>query len=567
MRKSAGPDFLQHLAIPASWFIGADVFYQFTQLNGLLGYASQKYRDDEEIRAAYPSLRRSFIQGAFPDEIVSGLTELLDAVGQNPLIVRSSSLLEDSFGTSFAGKYESFFLPNQGSEDTNLAALLGAIASVYASVYSPEALFYRQRMGLVDYDERMGILIQVVQGQIRGRFFLPDAAGVAFSRNQFRWSPRIDRTSGFLRLVWGLGTRAVDTMDGDYPRLVALSHPELRPESEPDEIRRYSQHFVDVLDFERNSFETLPVSTLIRAGAANLPLIAQRFTEGDLQDMASQPIELDEKEVVITFNDLLGHTAFPALMQRMLSLLEQAYQNPVDTEFALLVHPGEHRSEPRLQICLLQCRPQSQLLDEVVRLPRDIPSERRLFQVRRIVPEGRLSGIRYVVYAIPAACKGLNSSARRQLAQVIGQLNQRLEGERYILMGPGRWGSINTELGIPVSYADIFNARALVEIFDATNSPEPSYGTHFFQDLVEARIYPLAIAVDDPATEFHRGFFEDSPNRLVEFLPEASAWEASLRLIDVSQAASGAHIELVMDGEADQALAYLSQADASAPGS
>lgn len=143
-------------------------------------------------------------------------------------------------------------------------------------------------------------------------------------------------------------------------------------------------------------------------------------------------------------------------------------------------------------------------------------------------------------------------------------LNQHLAGERYILMGPGRWGSINTELGIPVSSAYIFNARALVEIFDATDSPEPSYGTHFFQDLVEARIYPLAIAVDDPATEFHRGFFEDSPNRLVEFLPAASAWEASLRLIDISQAASGAHMELVMDGEADQALAYLSHADASA---
>jgi hypothetical protein len=448
-------------------------------------------------------------------------------------------------------------LPNQATPEANLAALLNAIASVYASVYSPEAIFYRQRMGLVDYDERMAILIQVVQGNTKGPYFLPDAAGVAFSRSQFRWNPRIDRGSGFLRLVWGLGTRAVETLDGDYPRLVALSHPELRPESEAEEIRRYSQHFADVLDFERNTCETLPVSTLIRAGAANLPLIAQRFADGDLQDFASQPLALDAKDVVITFKELLSRTPFPALMQRMLVRLEQAYQTPVDLEFALLLHAGEHPSEPRLQICLLQCRPQSRLEEEIVRLPKNIPAGRRLFHVRRIVPEGRVSGIRYVAYAMPGACKSLAAADRRRLARVISELNERLKGETYILMGPGRWGSVNTELGIPVSYADIFNARALVEIFETADSPEPSYGTHFFQDLVEARIYPLAIAVEDPATEFRRIFFEESPNSLSGLLPGQSAWEPYLRLIDIPQAAAGAHMELVMDGEADQALAYL----------
>ncbi len=244
-------------------------------MNGLLGYANQKYREGDEIRQAYPAIREAFMQGEFPDEIVDGLTGILEESGTSPLIVRSSSLLEDSFGTSFAGKYESHFLPNQGSDDENLKALLKAIASVYGSVYSPEALFYRQRMGLIDYDERMAILIQVVQGQHMGRYFLPDAAGVAFSRNQFRWSPRIDRTSGFLRLVWGLGTRAVEPAGGDYPRLVALSHPELRPESEAEEIRRYSQHFVDLIDLDGNQYETLPVPKVVNAGVPSLSLIAQ----------------------------------------------------------------------------------------------------------------------------------------------------------------------------------------------------------------------------------------------------------------------------------------------------
>ncbi len=563
LRKSAGPDFLDHLKVPPSWFIGADVFYQFTQMNDLLGYANQKYREGDEIREAYPAIRQAFMQGDFPDEIVDGLTEILNDAGSSPLIVRSSSLLEDSFGTSFAGKYESHFLPNQGSGEEDLKALLQAIASVYGSVYSPGALFYRQRMGLIDYDERMAILIQVVQGQRMGRYFLPDAAGVAFSRNQFRWSPRIDRTSGFLRLVWGLGTRAVEPAGGDYPRLVALSHPELRPESEAEEIRRYSQHFVDLIDIEGNQYQTHPIPQVVTAGTPSLPLIAQVYQDDGLQSLASRPLDLDSTKIVITFQELLRRTAFPSLMRRMLSTLETAYQNPVDTEFALLIHAGEGQEGHNLEICLLQCRPQSRLEDERVQLPKNIPVERQLFLVQRIVPEGRVPNIRYVVYARPSACQKLDQAQRLRMAQAIGEINRHLEGQSFILMGPGRWGSANPDIGIPVSYADIYNARALIEVFDGSDTPEPSYGTHFFQDLVEARIFPLAIAVEDPATHFRRAFFEDSPSVLEELVPGASAWRDVLQLIDIPAAAGGSYLELVMDGEADSAMAYL--ADPASP--
>jgi hypothetical protein len=564
LRKSARPDFLEHLKVPPSWFLGADVFYQFTQLNDLLGYANQKYRDEAEIREGYPAIRRAFMQGTFPDEIVGRLKEILSEVGTSPLIVRSSSLLEDSFGTSFAGKYESHFLPNQGSADENLTPLLSAIAAVYASVYGPEALFYRQRMGLIDYDERMAILIQVVQGTQVGRFFLPDAAGVAFSRNQFRWSPAIDRSAGFLRLVWGLGTRAVEPSGADYPRLVALSHPELRPESEAGEIRRYSQHFVDLINIDANEYESLPVPQVIDATIPNLPLFAQIFQDDGLQDIISRPLDLDPTKVVITFKELLRRTPFPSLMRRMLSTLETAYQTPVDTEFALLIHPGDSRAEPALDICLLQCRPQSRLEDERVRLPTDIPAERRLFLIQRIVPEGRVSGIRFVVYVRPSRCRLLDAHQRMRLAQAIGEINRRLEAHSFILMGPGRWGSANSDLGIPVTYADIYNARAIVEVFDGSDAPEPSYGTHFFQDLVEARIFPLAIAVDDAATQFNQSFFEDSPSVLDELVPQAAEWGDVLQLIDIRASSDGSSMELVMDGEADAAMAYLS--DASEPG-
>ena len=127
---------------------------------------------------------------------------MLEEVGNAPLIVRSSSLLEDNFGTAFAGKYDSYFCANQGTPEGNLAALLNAIKRVYASVLSPDALLYRQQVGLVDYDERMAILLQKVEGSRYRDFFFPMVSGVGYSRNPFPWNPKIRREDGFLRLVF-----------------------------------------------------------------------------------------------------------------------------------------------------------------------------------------------------------------------------------------------------------------------------------------------------------------------------------------------------------------------------
>lgn len=557
LRKSGDEALLSRLKIPPSWFIGADVFYQYTQLNGLLHFANQKYKSAQEIQQEYDSIRASFANGKMPTEIVDGLREILREVGSTPLIVRSSSLLEDSFGTSFAGKYESYFCPNQASLQDNLDRLVEAIVSIYGSVYSPEVLLYRRRMGLIDYDERMAILIMVVQGRHFEGYFLPDAAGVAFSHNQLRWSPRIQRDDGFLRLVWGLGTRAVENIAGDYPRLVALSHPELRPESAPAEARRYSQSQVDLIDMEGNTFRTMPVQQVINASLPHLRWIAQRYGEDGLQQFLSRPLDLDPGEAVVTFEELLRRTEFPHLMRMMLQSLERAYQMPVDIEFAVLLD-GEGADQPEITISLLQCRPQSHIKGTEVRLPQDVPEERVVFRTQRLVPEGHVSDIRYAVYVSPRAYQRLESNRQRfELVQLIGRVNAAMQNQRFILIGPGRWGSANPELGIPVGYSDIYNAKVLLEVFTGSQTPEPSYGTHFFQDLVEARIYPLAVASEDPGTKFNFSVFEGCQNILGELMPDAADWSGVLRIVDIPACHEGQSLEIVMDGEADTALAYL----------
>ena len=555
LTQSADSEILKRINFPKSWFLAADVFYRFNQFNDLFDYANQKYKSEEEVREEYPAIRQSYQAGRFPEEFVDPLREILDELGNTPVIVRSSSLLEDSFGFSFAGKYESIFCGNQGTPKENLGALLQAVAAVYSGVYNPDVLLYRRSKGLVDYDERMAVLIQEVRGRQVNGFFLPDAAGVAFSQNQYRWSPMIDREAGFLRLVWGLGTRAVDQVGADYPRLVALSHPELRPDRDPDRIRKYSQHFVDLIDYETNGMRTVPVNDVLNGRTPNLRWIGQRLRGGVLQDYVTAPLSMQSDETIITFSGLLSRSDFAQDMKHVLGTLEAAYRRPVDVEFlALLGHGPQDR-----ELYLLQCRPQSQLEQENVELPTSVPEDRLLFASRRLVPDGRVSGIRYLIYVSPAGYAGdISDADRAELARMIGRLNAHLAEDPFILMGPGRWGTQNPRLGIPVGYGDIYNAKALVELAADDQAPEPSYGTHFFQDLVEAGIYPLAVALGSEKDEFNRAFFEGSENVLANLLPDETKWDALVRVIELPE---HQRAELVMNGEASKAIAYLMPAD------
>jgi hypothetical protein len=558
IKETAPEDVRKRFRLPESYYLGSDVFYNFLTFNGLVIWNDQKYKTEDQMRADYPMLCAEFSKGQFPAEIIDSLELVLQEAGDKPLIVRSSSLLEDNFGTSFAGKYESIFLPNQGSQIERLAALTQAITRIYASVLHPDALLYRHLKDLADYDERIGILIQFVEGEKTGRYYFPHAAGVAFSRNMYRWSPQIKQDEGFLRLVLGLGTRAVDMVADDYPRLVALSHPRLHSSSDVRTIKRYSQQSIDVIDLETNSFATVPLHNAINADYAPLRYIAQIEEDGYLAPIRSR-LASPEK-MVITFDGLLSRIPFAPTMRTALKLLEAHYGSPVDTEFALeIIDPDEH---PEVQITLLQCRPQSHIQNGTeVQIPHELKEENIIFSTHTMVPQGAVQNIRYILFVPSEGYFSLESQDERtQLERAIGQLNAALKDETYIAVGPGRWGTSTPDLGVHVTYSDIYNAHALVELAGVSvgASPEPSFGTHFFQDLMEANIYPLGVFLDDESTIFNRNFFYNTPNRIREFISiENPRVFSALKLIAVHDYRSNHHIDLIMEAQKSHAVAFL----------
>ena len=556
----AGDDEIRScLNIPDSYFIGADMTYDFMSLNKLMHWADQKYKPEDQVRAGFPRLRREFLEGEFPPDILNKLRGLLELIGHKPLIVRSSSLLEDNFGTSFAGKYESHFCPNQRSLEDNLRHLTQAIARIYASVFNPDALLYRRAKGLEDYDERMAILIQVVEGERIGKFHLPHAAGVAFSHNIYRWSPQIRKEDGFMRLVWGLGTRAVDRVDNDYPRLVALSHPLLHPSASSKDIHRYSQHFVDVIDTVDNEFKTLPVHEVLSPDNSMLRYLVQIDQGGYLAPLYSKLVETTADQLVLTFDGLLRRTALAGRMKKILHVLAENYHTHVDTEFTIRINnPSD--LQPKVEITLLQCRPQSHLKDIDVKLPQNLQSEDIIFSTTRMAPNGEVCTIRYVLFVTPEGYYNLPTpAARGELGRVISRMNAALANEQFICVGPGRWGTSDPDLGIRIGYGDIYHTRALVELTGEGigSAPEASFGTHFFQDLVESEIYPLAIYLEDPGVIFNRAFFYNTPNQLPEYMPGEASWSDCIRLIRVDSFRPDHHMDLVMDDDAGQTVAYL----------
>jgi pyruvate, water dikinase len=546
-------DVLGEIRLPRSWHIPSDGLIDFTHHNDLDDVYNRKYEDPDRVRIEYPYIVQLFKHSFFSPDILRGLSDVLDDLDGRPIIVRSSSLLEDRLGSAFSGKYKSLFLANTGTKRERLAALTDAIAEVYASVFSPDPIEYRLHRGLVDLHEEMGVLIQEVVGTRVGPYWLPVFSGVGFSNNEFRWSPRIRREDGLLRMVPGLGTRAVDRMSDDYPVLLAPGQPGLRVNQNPDETSRYSPKRADVINVETGVFETVEVRALLERYGHEMPFVRQMISVAD-HDHLRRPVGLVEfgaGNLVVTFEGLFADTPFVARMRSLLQVLREKLKTPVDIEFA---SDGQN-------VYLVQCRPQGATEGaSPAAIPRDIPPDRVLFTARRYVSNGRVSDVSHVVYVDPEAYARLELPRIREIGRAVGRLNRLLPKRQFILMGPGRWGSRgDIRLGVPVTYADISNTAMIVEIARQKGGyiPDLSFGTHFFQDLVESSIRYLPLYPDDPGVVFKEGFFLRSPNALPQLAPEFAALADVLRVVDVAKAAGGRLLRVLMNGDLDEAVGLL----------
>jgi len=542
------------IAIPESFFLPSNGILEFIELNGFEEIINLKYATVEEIREEYPLVERLFKSGSFPRTIHEGLAAMLEGVGEHPLVVRSSSLLEDRIGHAFSGKYKSLFIANRGSLEQRLKELEDAIAEVYASIFHPDPIEYRRERGLLDFQEQMGILIQVVVGKEYSNLLLPAFAGVAFSRCEMRWSPRIKRSDGMARLVLGLGTRAVDRTGSDWPVLVALEQPTLRATQQPEEIYRYSQREVDVVDLEKDCFEALTVDELMQKAGRKFPKMREIFSI--FRDRQIIPImglmrKQDLPELVVTFDGLLK-SGFPARLKTILDLLEEGLKEPVDIEFA---HDGE-------EFYLLQCRALSLASSaRRVPVPQNLPSSEIVFSARKFVQMAQFENIEWIVLVDPRDYEKLSTpEAMRRVARGVGAVNRALPAGRFILIGPGRWGSRgDIRLGVPVSYSDICHTAVLIEVARRKGAyrPDVSFGTHFFQDLVEAKIAYLPLYPDEEGAFWNEEILNQSANSLAEVTPEYADLEGVLRVIHIPEISEGRLLHLIMDGEDDRALAFL----------
>jgi hypothetical protein len=336
-----------------------------------------------------------------------------------------------------------------------------------------------------------------------------------------------------LRLVLGLGTRAVERVEDDYPQTVALDNPLLRPYADREDAGRFSQHNVDLLDTSQNRLRTVTLGSLLSESIdVKFDMIASRDprTERKMKELGIK----GPGASVITFEKLLSKTDFTEVMQNMLKVLEDHYQYPVDIEFT-----ANFIGDDAFRINLVQCRPlQAKGLSPSVEMPKDISPEQVLFQSTGYTMGGSISRpIRRVVYVDPQSYVEMPNSQKYSVARITGKLNRQAASREMtptLLIGPGRWGTTTPSLGVPISFAEINKTTALVEVsYEGGNlMPELSFGTHFFHDLVESDIFYVAIFPQKEGVIFNTDKLLEMPNLLSSLLPDEKDYEAVIKVYE-----------------------------------
>ncbi len=511
------PEFLSYSEPHDSFYIGSDVFYTYIVSNGCWRLRIRQ-RTKEEYFSAAKELREHLFTGEFPPKIREQFLNVIEYFGQSPFIVRSSSFLEDGFGNAFAGKYESVFCVNQGDPQKRLEEFEQAVRTVYASTMDYSALEYRLLRGLEKKDEQMAILVQRVSGSYQDKYFMPCAAGVGYSHSAYKWYPDMDPDAGMLRIVMGLGTKAVDRTKEDYPRLANLDRPAATVLTTVEQKHKFSQRNIDVLDCEENIPREVPLETLL----PHLPLWYKKIVLEHDYDAEYRLRQMGRYQDVwfVSCQKLLEKREFTALMQKILKTLERIYENPVDIEYTVNVDESGD-----FVVNLLQCRPlylgqKGEKIDLA-----DLNLREIFFEIKdSSMGNSGKRKIDIVIQVDPVLYYQYPYRKKYDAAAALGKINRyfRGTGKNILLLAPGRIGTSSPELGVPVTFGDISNFSAVCEVSDnrAGYMPELSYGSHMFQDLVEADILYGAIWNNGKTLVYHPELFDKTEDLFPNICPD-----------------------------------------------
>lgn len=478
--------------IPRTVVLCTDIFDRFMADNNLYPIAVGSGSDDEILRA--------FIAGKLPEDIRDDLNALLDVVDR-PLAVRSSSLLEDSHYQPFAGVYATYMVASASDREERMRMLASAIKAVYASVFYRASKTYMAATSNVIDEEKMAIIIQEVVGEEHGDYYFPAFSGVGRSLNFYPLGEERPE-DGVTHVAVGLGKYIVDGGRGlrFSPRhpghVLQTSTTDLALRDTQTCLLALRRSVVDSGDFTPDDgFNIASVPVQRFAGTGALKLTASTY---DAYDDALRDCDEGRGRRVITFNNMLRDGAFPLakVVDTMLTKGQQAMQRPVEIEFAgTLVSSGAERGK-RGRVFWLQIRPITDRREFVDESLTQAPADSLLLRSSSALGNGIVEDVRTVVYVRPDSFDSLNNSS---LAATLRTINDQMaaRGEQYILIGPGRWGSRDSALGIPVAWTDIASAKLIVEAAQSGYRIEPSQGTHFFQNLTSLGVGYFTI---DPTT-------------------------------------------------------------------
>ena len=513
--RNKEPDIADYLEPHDSFYVGSDLYYTYIVDNKLWDLRV-KQRTDEGYFTLAEEFANKLMEGEFSSSMREQFVRIINYYGQDPYIIRSSSILEDGFGNAFAGKYESVFCVNRGTPEERLLEFENAIKTVYASSMSMSALDYRKRRGLDKRDEQMALLIQRVSGSYYGSYYMPCAAGVGYSYSPYRVMKDSDPTAGMLRLVMGLGTSAVDRTEGSYPRIVNLDMPEKSSYSSSADKHKFSQGKAEIINMSSHQLEKLTYDKL----EAAIPKYLENVLLEHDYEAESRFREMGRPRQIkfISCKGLVANKQLMEQMKRMLRCIQDEYEYPVDTEFTINISDNGDYS-----IDLLQCRPlQIQKTSSGTVIPEGITEDKILLESKgSSMGMSKASELDVIVYVDPVNYYNMPYKDKPAVARLIGKLNWHYRdlGKHMMLIVPGRVGTTSPELGVPTSFADIsaFEIICETEETKAGYNPELSYGSHIFQDLVEAEILYTAVFNNSKTIHFHPEKLNSSPDEAGKF--------------------------------------------------